>query len=257
MWSLVGHHMPVNIKYLHFFFRNLNLDELQLSSEEIPDGQIVFWGISALSDSVCGKISLHIWKNKLYFVEKSIRKIENVPVVVGTDHRRKLNGRSHLAASGGQSGWFDGCAARNAGWLSSSRSMRNMIGYGRKSTWNLWTKRTKNQHFWIDKNVCIVQAKYLRALNTCGTRQQSAIVISSPTQNLPADVDSNFSIARKPRVIQCWAHSFFFSSPTWISTIRFCRGWMPDVITSHISRTLLRLCTSCGRIGRCGRVSSK
>lgn len=44
----------------------------------------------------------------------------------------------YLAASGGQSGWFDGCAARNAGWLSSSLSMRKMMGYGRRSTWNLW-----------------------------------------------------------------------------------------------------------------------
>lgn len=25
-------------------------------------------------------------------------------------------------------GWFDGCAARKAGWLSSSRSIRKMIG---------------------------------------------------------------------------------------------------------------------------------
>lgn len=103
----------------------------------------------------------------------------------------------------------------------------------------------------------VVISFYLRALNTCGTRQQSANETSSPTQNLPADVDNNFSMARKPLVIQCCAHSFFFSSPTWMSTMRFCNGWMPDVITSQISRTLARLCTSCGNSGRCGRVSSK
>lgn len=52
-------------------------------------------------------------------------------------HTRMCSLRYYLAASGGQSGWFDGCAARNAGWLSNSRSIRKMIGYGRKSTWNL------------------------------------------------------------------------------------------------------------------------
>lgn len=36
---------------------------------------------------------------------------------------------------------------------------------------------------------------YLRALNTCGIKQQSARVISSPTQYLPAHDDSNFSTA--------------------------------------------------------------
>lgn len=43
----------------------------------------------------------------------------------------------YFVASGGQSGWLDGWAARNAGWFSSSRSIRNMMGNGRKSTWNL------------------------------------------------------------------------------------------------------------------------
>lgn len=39
--------------------------------------------------------------------------------------------------SGGQSGWLEGWAARKAGLLSNSRSMRKIMGYGRKSTWNL------------------------------------------------------------------------------------------------------------------------
>ncbi|KAI9584354.1 hypothetical protein GQX74_006249 [Glossina fuscipes] len=39
------------------------------------------------------------------------------------------------------------------------------------------------------------------ALKTCGTKQQSAMVISSPTQYLPAEVDRTFSTARKPRVV--------------------------------------------------------
>lgn len=43
----------------------------------------------------------------------------------------------YFVASGGQSGWLDGWAARNAGWFSSSRSIRNIMGNGRKSTWNL------------------------------------------------------------------------------------------------------------------------
>uniref|UniRef100_A0A1A9ZL57 Uncharacterized protein n=1 Tax=Glossina pallidipes TaxID=7398 RepID=A0A1A9ZL57_GLOPL len=38
------------------------------------------------------------------------------------------------------------------------------------------------------------------ALKTCGTKQQSAMVISSPTQYLPAEVDRTFSTARKPRL---------------------------------------------------------
>lgn len=110
---------------------------------------------------------------------------------------------------------------------------------------------------WLSWTTSTVDWTHLRALNTCGTKQQSAKEISSPTQNLPADVDNSFSMARKPLVIQCCAHSFFFSSPTWMRTMRFCNGWMPDVITSQISRTLARLCTSCGKSGRCGRVSSR
>jgi len=43
----------------------------------------------------------------------------------------------YFVASGGQSGWLDGWAARNAGWFSSSRSIRKMMGNGLKSTWNL------------------------------------------------------------------------------------------------------------------------
>jgi len=149
---------------------------------------------------------------------------------------------------------------------------------------------------------------YLRALNTWGIRQQSARVISSPTQYLPAEDDRSFSKAeihtnlyfmvtkisfrfslflnlldlvhvdnkktlslpcswnlgetrdcvplkvsrckvwihspgiknglpRNPRFIQCWAHSFFFSSPTYMSTNRFCKGCIPDWIISHNSRT--------------------
>lgn len=98
---------------------------------------------------------------------------------------------------------------------------------------------------------------YRLALKTWGTKQQSAIVISSPTQNFPAEVERSFSMALKPRVIQCWAHSFFFSSPTWMSTTRFWRGWIPDATTSHISRTFALLWTSWGRSGLCGRVSSR
>lgn len=44
-------------------------------------------------------------------------------------------------------------------------------------------------------------------------------------------------IPLKPRLIQCWAHSFFLSSPTYINTVKFWRGWIPEAITSHISRT--------------------
>lgn len=176
---------------------------------------------------------------------------------------RSVYNAIYLAASGGQSGWLDGWAARNAGWLSSSLSMRKMIGYGLKSTWNLDVVETSVINLYHDlwlierNHVDWVDWTHLRALNTCGTKQQSAKEISSPTQNLPADVDNSFSMARKPLVIQCCAHSFFFSSPTWMSTMRFCNGWMPDVITSHISRTLARLCTSWGKSGRCGRVSSR
>lgn len=75
---------------------------------------------------------------------------------------------------------------------------------------------------------------YLLALKTWGTRQQSASVISSPTQYFPAHPESSFSTALNPRVIQCCAHSFFFSSPTWIRTIRFWRGWIPEDITWNI-----------------------
>lgn len=119
---------------------------------------------------------------------------------------------------------------------------------------------------------------YRLALNTCGTIQQSARVISSPTQYFPAEVERSFSIALStkikeliickglrikkytnlnPLVIQCCAHSFFFSSPTWIRTMRFWSGWMPDEMTSHISLTLALLWKSWGNRARCGRVSSK
>lgn len=70
--------------------------------------------------------------------------------------------------------------------------------------------------YYIIRNLCVgnMIISNLLALKTCGIRQQSAKVISSPTQNFPALADNNFSTARKPLVIQCWAHSFFFSSPT-------------------------------------------
>lgn len=42
--------------------------------------------------------------------------------------------RNYFVASGGQSGWLEGCAARKAGCVSNSRSIRNIIGKGRKST---------------------------------------------------------------------------------------------------------------------------
>lgn len=52
----------------------------------------------------------------------------------------------YFVASGGQSGWLDGWAARNAGWFSSSRSIRKMIGKGRRSTWNLWRNNQIKHH---------------------------------------------------------------------------------------------------------------
>lgn len=46
---------------------------------------------------------------------------------------------------------------------------------------------------------------YLRALNTCGMRQQSAIDISSPTQYLPAHADNSFSTAgQRIHTYQCF-----------------------------------------------------
>lgn len=77
----------------------------------------------------------------------------------------------YLVASGGQSGWLLGWAAVKAGWCSKWRSTLRIVGKGLRSTWNL------------------------RALNICGTRQQSANVISSPTQYLPALDDNSFSTA--------------------------------------------------------------
>lgn len=52
----------------------------------------------------------------------------------------------YFVASGGQSGWLDGWAARNAGWFSSSRSIRKMMGNGRKSTWNLCSNNHMKFH---------------------------------------------------------------------------------------------------------------
>lgn len=69
-----------------------------------------------------------------------------------------------LGSSGGQSGWLEGWAARNAGLLSSSRSMRRIMGYGRKSTWNL--ERNRNQ--WIKLGFSISRFSWFRIILTFG-----------------------------------------------------------------------------------------
>lgn len=126
--------------------------------------------------------------------------LRNLAVWKSTEQRSHVFVRCqapYFVASGGQSGWLDGWAARNAGWFSSSRSIRKMMGNGRKSTWNLCSNnhiRLHTQRFIThqSKSICV---SYLRALNTCGMRQQSAIDISSPTQYLPAHADNSFSTA--------------------------------------------------------------
>lgn len=79
----------------------------------------------------------------------------------------------YLIASGGQSDCLLGWAAVKAGWCSKWRSILRIVGKGFKLTWNF------------------------RALYICGTKQQSANVISSPIQYLLALDDNNFSIAEK------------------------------------------------------------
>lgn len=73
----------------------------------------------------------------------------------------------YLAASGGQSGWWDGWAARNAGWLSNSLSMRKIIGYGLKSTWNLLALKTCGETIHtifiiLNWHCCEFELNYLR-----------------------------------------------------------------------------------------------
>lgn len=58
-----------------------------------------------------------------------------------------------LGSSGGQSGWLEGWAARNAGLLSSSRSIRNIMGYGRKSTWNLRGNQWCHKYTWNNAEI--------------------------------------------------------------------------------------------------------
>lgn len=152
--------------------------------------------------------------------------------------------------------------------------VRLIGGMSRTECWMTFEFTVDAKNYWVGseinmeskkrekkiKKLCVGETNwvvYLLALKTCGTKQQSASVTSSPTQYFPALVESNFSTALKPLVIQCCAHSFFFSSPTWINTMRFWSGWIPDAMTSQSSLTLARLWKSWGSNARCGRVSSK
>jgi len=87
-----------------------------------------------------------------------------------------------------------------------------------------------------------------RALNTCGTRQQSASVGVAPWQNIPVrgSPASIASTAPSPTSIQCRYHAFFCSSLTPNSRVRYCStrrlliGWMSHAMACAMARMRAR-----------------
>jgi hypothetical protein len=65
---------------------------------------------------------------------------------------------------------------------------------------------------------------HLVALYTCGTRQMSAMVISSPNEYFPLVALSFSSSAAKPWLIAHCPHSILCSRPCLARTRRFCTG---------------------------------
>jgi len=158
-----------------------------------------------------------------------------------------------LRNSGGQSGWVLGWVVLKAFSSCSSWFKRTIVGYGLRSTLYLQNRVTVFKWFGEVKTY----ESYLLALRTCGTRQRSAMVSSSPTQNWPADWESIFSRPWNPWLIQCCAHFKPWSLPIWSRTAMFCSGWIPEHISSTISRTFALFTGSLGRRASWGRVSSR
>ncbi len=84
---------------------------------------------------------------------------------------------------------------------------------------------------------------------TCGTRQQSASVTSSPTQYLPLLLLTMASTALSPFSMKKWLHSLLPSSVSLalFITARFCGACVPALITSAISLALALKARSEGR----------
>lgn len=97
------------------------------------------------------------------------------------------------------------------------------------------------------------------AFKTCGTRTQSANVISSPKQYFPEDEDNIFSTASNPDDIQRWAQrlSSHFSFFIYSRILVFWSGWIPEAMMSTRALTWALLKRSLGSKGVSGKASSK
>ena len=115
-----------------------------------------------------------------------------------------------------ESGCCWGWALINASSVSNSSTIRVIIGNWSRSTLNL----ELNQIRWLI-HLCFLYLlslifnftkiflyQYLLALYTCGTRQQSAIVMEFPTQYLPEVCSSIFSTAENMKTVKCFIATF-------------------------------------------------